>query len=287
VLLAGAVAFMPAEHRLDRADRLWRQVPECHSESFRESRPPPPMTARIITEPWAVSQSFLWVGSIAPQAGPPRFATSESVWPIESRRWASVVGPLRAKSWKTDGSAGPYGTGAQSQKPNPRLRRHSTFPYDPLPALWHRPGASGVAVVQSRQRLRVRWRPTGDASQSWRPRRVAPTASTARSASARVCLTALVCWVQAIWVSRHESSPRPRRARDGRKCHAPPPSDPPATAALNRDRRAPGQPSRPGTGAWRLGRQRQLGAVVARQPRNGPAWPPPPNPLRGLPDDSA
>jgi hypothetical protein len=44
-------------------------------------------------------------------------------------------------------------------------------------------------------------------------------------------------------VSRHESSPRPRRARDGRKCHALPPSDPPATAALDRDRRAPGQPA--------------------------------------------
>jgi pimeloyl-ACP methyl ester carboxylesterase len=34
----------------------------------------------------------------------------------------------------------------------------------------------------------------------------------------------LVCWAQATWMSRHESSPRPRRARDGRKCHALPPA---------------------------------------------------------------
>ncbi len=118
-----------------------------------------------------------------------------------------------------------------------------------------------------------------------------------------------------------------RRARDGRKCHALPPSDPSATAALNRDRRAPGQPSRPaaepdrrrrrrrhhdrccrygsrghgwrsnvprqadGGGAWRLGRQRQLGAgggppSTQRLPRGrpptrcavcpttAPTWPP-------------
>jgi hypothetical protein len=30
----------------------------------------------------------------------------------------------------------------------------------------------------------------------------------------------LVFWVQASSLPRHESSPRPRRAQDGRKCHA-------------------------------------------------------------------
>ena len=47
----------------------------------------------------------------------------------------------------------------------------------------------------------------------------------------------LVCWVQATWVTRHEAAPRPRRAREPRPCQALPRSEPPATAALDRDRR--------------------------------------------------
>jgi hypothetical protein len=45
-----------------------------------------------------------------------------------ARRWASFVGPLRAKSWRADDWAGPTGRArirAQSQKTNLRLRRHS------------------------------------------------------------------------------------------------------------------------------------------------------------------
>ena len=79
--------------------------------------------------------------------------------------------------------------------------------------------------------------PTGDAAQSWRPRGWRRRHRPLDPHHPRVCLTTLVCRVQATWVSRHESSPGPRRARDGRRCHARPPSGPPATTGLDRDRR--------------------------------------------------
>jgi hypothetical protein len=50
----------------------------------------------------------------------PRYATLESARSIHARRWASFVGPLRAKSWRADDSAGPAGRAryrARSRKP--------------------------------------------------------------------------------------------------------------------------------------------------------------------------
>jgi hypothetical protein len=77
-----------------------------------------------------------------------------------------------------------------------------------------------VAVVQSRQRLRMRWRP------HWRCLAVvAAPRSGADGIDRSIRITKslldhLVFWIQASSLSRHESSPRPRRAQDGRKCHA-------------------------------------------------------------------
>ena len=51
---------------------------------------------------------------------------------------------------------------------------------------------------------------------------------------------------------------QPPAAGNGRKCHDPPPNDPPATAALDRDRRAPGQPGWSGPEPGRGRRRRRL-----------------------------
>jgi hypothetical protein len=46
---------------------------------------------------------------IAPEARPPHFATRSLSSRLRARRWASFVGPLRAKSWRADDWAGPAG----------------------------------------------------------------------------------------------------------------------------------------------------------------------------------
>src|SRR4029453_17572645 len=113
----------------------------------------------------------------------------------------------------------------------------------------------------------------------------------------------------------------PGHAGEGRKCHDLPASDPPATAALDCDRRVPGQPGWSGPEPGRGRRRRRLGhrrrghgwrndvpwgskptvvlvhgawadsgswdQVVARLQRRGYPVIAFPTPLRSLPDDSA
>jgi hypothetical protein len=72
-------------------------------QSFRGSRPLPPVTARIITEPLG-SLTVIPLGwIIAPQAHPPPHYVGVRL-ADRARRWASFVGTRRGEIVKTDDS---------------------------------------------------------------------------------------------------------------------------------------------------------------------------------------
>src|SRR5215211_4495396 len=148
---------------------------------------------------------------------------SESVWLIESPSMGLFVGPRRAKSWKTDDWAGPAGRArirAQSQTTNLRLRRRShisaslTMPDDTFwspatllvsPPLWRRcRGWSGSVAPRE---AGCNGEHPDDARQSWRPEGAVPAASTARSDSRSVCLTARFVGFRLLWLPQPKSSP--------------------------------------------------------------------------------